>query len=161
MSIREKPHRLPPDSYQGRLCVSFTLCVKDRLPLFQEPIIVNIFTEILRKAAEKSHCFVPVYCFMPDHLHIIVSSNRDDANILKFVNYFKQKTGFWMSQNKIGVSWQKDFFDHIMRKDESLPDVIRYILDNPVRKGLVEDWRDYPFKGAIGCDLDDVLDGLI
>jgi hypothetical protein len=66
-----------------------------------------------------------------------------------------------MAQNRFGVSWQKDFFDHILRKDESLPSVIRYILENPVRKGLVSDWRDYTFKGAIGCNLDDVFNGLI
>jgi len=93
---------------------------------------------------------------MPDYLHTIVSSTQDDANLLKFINYFKQKTGFWMSQNQIGVSWQKDFFDHIMRKDESLSEVILYILDNPVRQGLVADWRDYPFKGSIGYNFDDV-----
>jgi REP element-mobilizing transposase RayT len=160
MPIREKRHRLPPDCYQGQICVSFTFCVKNRFPLFTESNVVNIFIEILRNAAEKFHCFIPAYCFMPDHLHTIVSSTQDDANLLNFVNYFKQKTGFWMSQNQIGVSWQKDFFDHIMRKDESLPEVIRYILDNPVRQGLVADWQDYPFKGAIGCNLDDVLDGL-
>ncbi|MFZ2089614.1 MAG: hypothetical protein WAU47_13665, partial [Desulfobaccales bacterium] len=59
------------------------------------------------------------------------------------------------------ISWQKDFFDHILRKDESLPVVIRYVLENPVRKGLVSDWRDYPFKGAISCNLDDVMNGLV
>ena len=74
---------------------------------------------------------------MPDHLHIIVVGTQQEANLLKFVRHYKQKTGFWMSKNEPDVSWQKSFFDHIIRKDEDLMAVIRYILDNPVRKGLV------------------------
>jgi putative transposase len=97
---------------------------------------------------------------MPDHLHIVVEGTQDEVNLLKFINHYKQKSGFWMSQNRPGVSWQKDFFDHIIRKDEGLLTVIRYILENPVRKGLVSNWRDYPFKGAIGCNLDEILNGL-
>jgi REP element-mobilizing transposase RayT len=76
---------------------------------------------------------------MPDHLHIVVAGTQDDVNLVKFINDYKQKTGFWLSQNQPGVSWQKDFYDHILRKDESLPAVIQYILDNPRRKGLVAD----------------------
>jgi len=98
---------------------------------------------------------------MPDHLHIIVEGTQEEINLLRFINHYKQKTGFWMSKNQPGVSWQKNFFDHIIRKDENLQSMIRYILENPVRKGLVSDWRDYPFKGAIGCNLDDVLNNLI
>jgi len=33
-----------------------------------------------------------------------------------------------------------------LRKDEDLLKVAEYIVYNPVRKGLVEDWRDYPFS---------------
>ncbi len=97
---------------------------------------------------------------MPDHLHILVTGTQDDVNLLRLINEYKQKTGFWMAKNKPAVSWQKDFYDHIIRRDENLPDVIRYILDNPVRQGLVAEWQEYPFKGAIGCDIDDVLQGL-
>jgi REP element-mobilizing transposase RayT len=98
---------------------------------------------------------------MPDHLHIIVEGSNEEVNLLRFLNHFKQKTGFWMSRNQPDVSLQKDFFDHIIRKDESLPAVIRYVLDNPVRKGLVENWQDYPFKGAIGYELEDILDSIL
>jgi REP element-mobilizing transposase RayT len=97
---------------------------------------------------------------MPDHVHIVVEGTQDEVNLLKFINQYKQKTGYWMSQNRPAVSWQKDFFDHIIRNDEGLSTVIRYILENPVRKALVLDWRDYPFKGAIGCNLDDIVNGL-
>ncbi len=45
--------------------------------------------------------------------------------------------------------WQRSFFDHALRDEESLEAVARYIVSNPVRAGLVEDWRDYPFVGSM------------
>jgi REP element-mobilizing transposase RayT len=45
-----------------------------------------------------------------------------------------------------GMVWQRSFYDHPLRKDEDLLKVAEYIIYNPVRKGLVEDWRDYPFS---------------
>ncbi len=58
------------------------------------------------------------------------------------------------------VVWQKDFYDHVIREDDDLAVHVRYVLDNPCRKGLVNDWEEYPFKGSIGCELEDVLVGL-
>ena len=66
---------------------------------------------------------------------------------------FKQKTGFRLSKNKKGVIWQKDYFDHILRKDEVLEKHVKYILGNPVRAGLTKDWKAYPFKGSTVYDF--------
>ena len=98
---------------------------------------------------------------MPDHLHLIMTGTDDEVDLLKAIGGFKQKTGFWLSKNKRDVQWQKDFFDHIIRKEEGLVNVAKYILNNPVRKGLVENWQDYPFKGAFGCNLEDILESMI
>jgi REP element-mobilizing transposase RayT len=95
---------------------------------------------------------------MPDHQHLIVSGTDPESDTFRFIKAYKQKTGYWLAKNKINSCWQKDFFDHIIRKDEGLVNVARYILDNPVRKDLVANWQDYPFKGAIGCELRDLLE---
>jgi len=66
-----------------------------------------------------------------------------------------------MSTNKPEMRWQKDFYDHIIRTNEDIAAQVRYVLDNPVRKGLVLFWQDYHFKGSIRCKLEDVLLGII
>lgn len=160
MQVKEKNHRLSEDCYKGRISVSFTLCVKNRSRLFASADIVNYFTEILKEVAEKYSCIVLAYCFMPDHVHLIVSGVSDDADILKFLRAYKQKTGFWISSHQINAKWQKDFYDHVIRRDESLSALVAYVLQNPVRNGLCADWRDYPFKGSIGFNLEEIADGL-
>jgi len=42
-----------------------------------------------------------------------------------------------------GTIWQEESFDHVLRSAESLDQKIAYVLENPVRRGLVSDWRDY------------------
>jgi REP element-mobilizing transposase RayT len=164
MVVKEKRHRLTKEFYKGEISVAFTLCIKnDVAPGFSlsEPEIVNCFTEILIPTINKESCIVPVYCFMPDHQHLIITGTRGESDIWKVIVSYKQKTGFWMSKNKPEIRWQKDFYDHIIRVNKDVATQVRYILDNPVRKGLASSWEDYPFKGSIGCELEDILLGII
>jgi REP element-mobilizing transposase RayT len=127
----------------------------------REPEIVSVFIDILSSVVAKMDCIVPVYCFMPDHQHLIITGTHSDSDIWKAIVSYKQKTGSWMSANKPNMKWQKDFYDHILRRHEDIAVHVKYILDNPVRKGLARSWQEYPFKGSIGCVLEDIINGII
>jgi REP-associated tyrosine transposase len=161
MGVKEKRHRLPKEFYVGEISVAFTLCLKGEIQAFAKPEIVKIFTDILTSVVTTEDCFVPVYCFMPDHQHLILTGITGNSNVWGAVVKYKQKTGFWMSENKPELRWQKDFYDHIIRKKEDIAAQVRYLLNNPVREGLVSMWQEYPFKGSIGCELEDILLGII
>ncbi len=45
--------------------------------------------------------------------------------------------------------WQPGFFDHLIRANESYEQKWEYVLQNPVRAGLVEKWQDWPYQGEI------------
>jgi REP element-mobilizing transposase RayT len=159
--IREKQHRLPREHYIGEISIVLTMCIKDKVCLFSDTEVISVFTNILGNVVENNRCIIPVYCFMPDHQHMIMTGTHEDADLIKIVTVYKQKTGFWMSKNRIGIRWQKDFYDHIIKKNEDLSTQVRYILDNPVRMGLVSHWHEYRHKGSIGCDLDDILNQIV
>jgi len=53
--------------------------------------------------------------------------------------------------------WQPNYYDHILRKEETIKDVALYIFNNPVRKNLVSDFRKYPFSGATVFNLNELL----
>ncbi len=161
MVVKEKRHRLPKEFYKGELSIAFTLCLNGNIQIFTEPEVVDICIDILTSIVFKTNCIVPVYCSMPDHQHLLIKGTKNDSDIWKSIVNYKQKTGFWLSKNKPKVRWQKDFFDHVIRTDKNIVVQARYILDNPVRKGLASSWQEYPFKGSIGCRLEDVLKGII
>lgn len=153
--IREKHHRLPHDLYRGLKAVSITACVKDRVSFFTTQDRFRIFEEILLKALKRFECGADVYLFMPDHVHLLLRGESETADVLQAMRSFKQQTGFWLSRHGSPVHWQKDFYDHIFRESEATERHILYVLENPVRKGLVEDWREYPFKGTTVHILDE------
>lgn len=89
---------------------------------------------------------------MPDHVHLILTPLTDEIRrtIISLVDIMKAIKG--ASAHKInrrvgnhGAIWQEESFDRIVRSSESLDAKIAYILENPVRKALVQDWRQYPW----------------
>ena len=83
------------------------MCIKDKVCLFSDTEVINIFTDILGNVVEKNKIIIPVYCFMPDHQHIIITGTHDDADLIKIITEYKQKTGFWLSKNRVGIRWQR------------------------------------------------------
>ena len=45
--------------------------------------------------------------------------------------------------------WQPGFFDHLLRREESLSEKWIYVRNNPVRAGLVNDAAEWSFAGEI------------
>ena len=161
MNVKEKRHRLPRQSYRGQRSVAFKLCFKGSRQLLIRPQTAALFAGILASAAARADCIVPVYCFMPDHQHLIITGIGQASDIWKTIVGYKQSTGFFLSVYHPHLRWQKDFYDHVIRTHQNIANEVRCILDNPVRKGLVSTWEGYPFKGSVGCRMEDVLNGII
>lgn len=92
---------------------------------------------------------------MPDHLHLLLVGG-DNSSLQDFVKIFKQESGFYFKQNYNVSLWQPSYYDHVLRKEESVGEIIHYILENPVRKGIVNDFRGYPFLGSMVFDINEL-----
>jgi putative transposase len=159
--MEEKKHRLPRYCYRGEVAVAFTACVAGGRGLFLDEAAVQASVAALEQAAEHNECTVPVYCFMPEHVHLILQGTCATSDTWQAMVEFKQRSGFWLKRNRPGIRWQKDFYDHVIRRDEDLGAQVRYVANNPVRRGLAENWDEYAHSGAIGLDLRDVMEGAV
>jgi hypothetical protein len=52
----------------------------------------------------------------------------------------------------VGKLWEKGFHDHILREDDDHNPAAWNVFNNPVRKGLVKDPRDWPYSGSWKSD---------
>jgi putative transposase len=78
---------------------------------------------------------------MPDHVHLITTI-YESTTLPAAIKFMKS-----VSARRIGApTWQDEYFDRIMRKEEDLRQKADYILDNPVRAGLVTTVDEYPWK---------------
>ncbi|MEW6068699.1 MAG: hypothetical protein AB1610_10470 [Nitrospirota bacterium] len=88
MNVKEKRHRLPKEFYKGEVSVAFTLCLKRNVITgfsLREPEIVSNFIGILTFIVANTGCIVPVYCFMPDHQHLIITGIQSGSDIWKAI----------------------------------------------------------------------------
>ena len=81
---------------------------------------------------------------MPDHLHWLLELGADDS-LSSVVGRIKSVTAHRLG----GSVWQQGFHDHALRKDEDLAATARYVVANPLRKGLVSNIGVYPHWDAM------------
>ena len=85
------------------------------------------------------------WCIMPDHVHLLIQGTK----IINFIRVFKGKlTPFARTIDPKRRLWQRSFFDHALRSDESLHKVAAYIWENPVRKDIVKEPLEYQWSGS-------------
>ena len=141
-----RAQHLDPQLYQEANLITFiTICAVPLQTPFVRASLNQLMLEILISEQTRQSCSVFTYCLMPNHLHFLVKPNADGHSVLDFANQYKGKTtnAGWSSGWR-GQLWQRKFYDHVVRSDESLIAIARYILDNPVRKGMVataDEWR--------------------
>ena len=49
------------------------------------------------------------------------------------------------SWEKKGAFWQHESYDHVVRNEKEFERILAYIVNNPVKAGLVADWQDWPY----------------
>ncbi len=108
-----------------------------------------------------THCTLLVACVMANHVHLIVNlavqldrlepgEEPDDTNyvqLYRILQQFKGRTAFQANRllKRQGAFWQSESFDHYVRNETNLQRFIWYVLSNPVKAGLVDHWRNWPF----------------
>jgi REP element-mobilizing transposase RayT len=93
-----------------------------------------------------------IVVIMPDHVHMIFTplvdyQSMEVFSLGKIMDGIKGASAHKINKGlgRKGRLWQPESFDHVLRSSESLDAKVEYLLNNPVRRGLVRNWRDYPW----------------
>ena len=156
--MRPTRPRLDPALYVGVQRYFLTFCTARRRPSFADATIVKILHEQILRCAEHFGFVVIAYCFMPNHPHLLIEGTADDADALAFVHQAKQRSGYACRESGGSPFWQPSFYDHILRNQEATLSIARYILENPVRAGLVASPEDYPFSGSLQHGITEIME---
>jgi REP element-mobilizing transposase RayT len=146
--------RLSPAAYTepGR-AFSITIGTSPRAPVFSDVPFGLACVTLLREVRDKQGLLVYAYCLMPDHVHLLAAMTSSEP-ITSAVKSWKSLC--YRERHRLGNParfWQRSFFDRALRDDANLLEVAMYVLGNPVREGLVEDFHDYPLCGSLEFEL--------
>ncbi|MDP7015501.1 MAG: hypothetical protein QGG36_06860 [Pirellulaceae bacterium] len=155
MTDNGKEHlpRLDPRDYHGQAYVHWAMAIQDRRVGWLTPALFYKFRELLTHTAFRYAFTCPIYCLMPDHIHMIWIGIDDRTDQMKACKYFRKQLGIPLA--KLGFELQHQAFDHVLRDDErqetAFENVVEYIARNPERKGLVatDGFREYKYTGCL------------
>jgi putative transposase len=142
-----KTIRLPRQVYQQYNGFSVTIAASQRYPWFGTHVeLADSAVRLLVDLAWERQTALYAWCIMPDHVHLLLQ----DRNIVEFVRLFKGRmTPKSRALEPTRILWQRSFYDHCLRNEESLTTVAVYIWRNPVRAGIVDHASHYTWSGSL------------
>jgi putative transposase len=117
-----------------------TMCTESRVRVLACDDVADRMRVFAEGSLSRYGVFVNAWLLMPDHLHLLVSFSVSTDTTL----------GMWVKAMKRFVAarefkWQRGYFDHVLRSDESRSQKWEYICMNPVRAGLVDAPEEWSF----------------
>ena len=145
---QRKLHRLKSWDYSQPGYYYVTICTKNKRKLLAKihgtqteavsiPTALGECVLVCWERIEKIYPGVKLdyFCLMPNHLHGIVVIEEEGISLSAIVRGFKSVTTREYNQRvpiaEKNTLWQSSFYDEIIKNDEMLFDVRKYILGNP------------------------------
>jgi putative transposase len=145
--------RLDPSFYRGHAYVHWSMTMDERKQGWLTPLFYSKFREVLTHTMFRYALNCPVYCCMPDHIHLLwigILEGSDQRDAAKF---------FRAQLNPILQAFEARFqhqpYDRVLRAEDrecsAFEEVVEYIARNPERAGLVplDGYRQYEFSGCL------------
>lgn len=120
--------------------------------LSQPAIAQMVYDSILLR--DKKLYNLDACSIMPNHVHMVfqpLDRGVEPHGLSKIMHSLKRYTA--QEANKLlsrtGQFWQHEYYDHFIRDEDELTRIIRYVLFNPVKAGLVDKWRAWPWNYCV------------
>ena len=142
LPIRKRlPHEVPlwVDPSKAHYFITISCRQRGNNQLAHRRVADRLF-ETIQNRNSGAVWYVRLALIMPDHVHLLISFPDTEKRVQTIISKWKE----WTAKS-LSINWQRDFFEHRLRKEESLREKADYILANPTRAGLVERVEDWPY----------------
>ncbi len=120
--------------------------------ILNEPHWLKI-PELAEVVAESLHHFdgqyyeLFAYCIMSNHVHVLLKMMHHSPMLWKVLQGIKKYSARVINKKigRTGRFWARGSYDHVVRQNE-FDRILSYILNNPVKAGIVQRWDQYPFN---------------
>ena len=121
----------------------FTVVTDRRRPILASAEAVDALREAFRSVRRSRPFEIDAIVVMPDHLHWLLELGDTPLPVLIQALKSRSARAVNASTGRSGPVWQAGYFDRRIRCESDMRAQARYILENPVRRGLVERIEDY------------------
>jgi len=121
-----------------------TTVTKNREKIFLQPFVATIVLDALKWLDANNRIKLIAAVVMPEHIHFV--AELINASLAKVLHSLKSYSANRINGvlERTGQVWEHQYYEHAIRNEKSLLETVKYCLENPVRKGIVEDLKEYP-----------------
>jgi putative transposase len=141
--------RLPRPYYQGDAVVFWTLTLLNKAHDWLTQDFHRQFRELMLHTAAREGLVCPIYCLMPDHLHLVWMGLRLDTDQLNAMAFLRTYLEPELAPAKFQAQAQDEVLREEKRKRAAFARVCFYLAANPVRAGLITESGVWPFTNCI------------
>jgi len=141
--------RLPREQYRGDAVVFWTLTVFDRAQGWLSAVFHQRFRELMFHAAAREGLLCPIYCLMPDHLHLVWMGLRPDTDQFNGMAFLRTHLEPELAPARFQPQAQDEVLREEQRKRNAFAKVCGYIAANPVRNELAATPEDWSYTSCV------------
>jgi putative transposase len=112
-------------------------------------LLHQTFRELMLHAAARQRLMCPIYCLMPDHIHLVWMGTATDSDQLNGMAFLRTYLELLLAPAQFQVQPHDHVLSEKERKRRAFAMTCCYLRDNPVRAKLVTNGEDWPFMGAV------------
>jgi putative transposase len=128
-----------------------TAVTAQRRRLFQVTATAELLEQTILDYRNQGRFLLHAFVIMPDHFHALITP-APDVSLEKAMQFIKGGFSFRL-KSKLDV-WMRSFNESQVMDKEKFSNCVRYIEENPVRRGLVSTPQAHPFSSATRGRLD-------
>jgi len=127
-----------------------TAVTTNRRKLFQVTRTAELLVQTILRYRSQGKFLLHAHVIMPDHFHVILTPSPD-VSLEKAIQFIKGGFSFRLKDTR--DVWMRSFNESQIGDEDQFRECVRYIEENPVRRGIVVEAQAYPFSSASGsCD---------
>lgn len=128
-----------------------TAVTAQRRNLFQVAVTAELLDRTILNYRSQKKFLLHAFVIMPDHFHALITP-APDVSLEKAMQFIKGGFSFRLKSKR--DVWMRSFNESQIMSEEKFVSCVRYIEENPVRRGLVSTPQAYPFSSASRATLD-------
>jgi putative transposase len=131
-----------------------------RQKIFFEDGDYRLYRDLLAERTAKAGVAVWAYCFMPNHVHLILVPATENGLALALGETHRRFTGFVNARMRVSGHLFQGRFGSVVMDESHLIAAARYVALNPVRARLVQRAHEWPWS-SVRAHLQGRDDGLV
>lgn len=119
-----------------------------REPVYLSDVDRNLFLGILSSTVKRYNLLLYAYCLMENHYHLLIET--PEANLSSSMRYLNQiyTQRFNKTHKRVGHLFQGRYKSILVQREKHLLALCRYIVQNPVRAGIVQHPEEYQWSSC-------------